>query len=363
MGNHALSRIRAFVARFERHFSATAFIVGFTLDAISLPPIDRPGSHFVLFGYLSIAAAGIAVGRITAGRTGRIGKIGAWSSLVVHFVFGGLWSALFVFYFRGAAFAGSWIFLLLLGGFFAATEFLRERYRVFAFQATALFVALFLVLAFFLPLLFARMDAFMFILSGLIAAGTVLFFTESLLIHDAMRKKERRVIRASIATTGVLIVALYGGGLIPPIPLALNHVGVYHAIERSSSDVFTYSVRGEETRWYDRWLGIARTYHRAPGESITVATVVFAPGKMTTPIRHEWNRYDPVRGAWTRETVVRFTISGGRKEGFRGWSTKTAGVSGRWRVDVTTEQGALLGRIEFDIVDVADPVLLTEAVL
>jgi hypothetical protein len=61
---------------------------------------------------------------------------------------------------------------------------------------------------------------------------------------------------------------------------------------------------------------------------------------------------------WRRDgriiNVVRLTpVQGGRREGFRTFSRKTAFPSdsvGRWSVDVTTESGQLIGRLRFRVV-------------
>jgi hypothetical protein len=53
-------------------------------------------------------------------------------------------------------------------------------------------------------------------------------------------------------------------------------------------------------------------------------------------------------------SVVRLTpVQGGRREGFRTFSRKTAFPAdpiGRWTVDVMTESGQLIGRLRFRVV-------------
>jgi hypothetical protein len=46
-------------------------------------------------------------------------------------------------------------------------------------------------------------------------------------------------------------------------------------------------------------------------------------------------------------------VQGGRRDGFRTFSRKTAFPAdsiGRWRVDVTTEAGQLIGQLRFRVV-------------
>ena len=47
-------------------------------------------------------------------------------------------------------------------------------------------------------------------------------------------------------------------------------------------------------------------------------------------------------------------VSGGRREGYRTWSRKTAFPAnplGRWTVDVMTASGQLIGRLRFRVVE------------
>jgi hypothetical protein len=68
-------------------------------------------------------------------------------------------------------------------------------------------------------------------------------------------------------------------------------------------------------------------------------------------VLHRWQRYDDAQRAWVTETEVRFPIYGGRDGGFRGYSEKLFVPAGKWRVDVITPYGGLIGRISFTVVD------------
>jgi hypothetical protein len=47
---------------------------------------------------------------------------------------------------------------------------------------------------------------------------------------------------------------------------------------------------------------------------------------------------------------VSFPINGGRAEGYRGFTVAVV-TPGKWRCDVETSGGLLIGRISFDVVD------------
>ncbi len=77
-------------------------------------------------------------------------------------------------------------------------------------------------------------------------------------------------------------------------------------------------------------------------------TAIYAPAGLRQPVEHVWRRNGRVIN------VVRLTpVQGGRRDGFRTFSRKTAFPTdsvGRWRVDVTTESGQLIGRLRFRVV-------------
>jgi hypothetical protein len=77
-------------------------------------------------------------------------------------------------------------------------------------------------------------------------------------------------------------------------------------------------------------------------------TSIYAPAGLRQPVDHVWRRNGQIIN------VVRLTpVQGGRREGFRTYSRKTAfpaDAIGRWRVDVTTEAGQLIGQLRFRVV-------------
>ena len=83
------------------------------------------------------------------------------------------------------------------------------------------------------------------------------------------------------------------------------------------------------------------------GQRVFVYTAIFAPSKLNTRIYHHWEYYDG--DDWIEKDKLSFNIIGGRKDGYRGYSVKSAVEAGKWRVYVKTEQGKVLGRVSFKI--------------
>jgi hypothetical protein len=76
---------------------------------------------------------------------------------------------------------------------------------------------------------------------------------------------------------------------------------------------------------------------------------VFAPIQLKTNVVHIWRRYDETTRMWRTESTVKFPIVGGREGGYRAYSIKSRPASGRWRVDIETAEGLLIGRIPFSV--------------
>jgi hypothetical protein len=73
---------------------------------------------------------------------------------------------------------------------------------------------------------------------------------------------------------------------------------------------------------------------------------------------HVWEKYDPAQKKWVQQSKVAFTLSGGRDEGYRGYSIVSVTSPGTWRLSVLSESEQVLGRVQFKIetVDI-EPVL------
>ena len=193
----------------------------------------------------------------------------------------------------------------------------------------------------------------MFLLSGAISLAAIAGFVYG--IFRVMPEDVRRQKITTIRVIGGIFLAiniLYFTNIIPPIPLSLKDAGVYHLVLRSGGE--GYIVYAEEKTWRD-FLRLREEFHQAPGEPVYFFSAVFAPTDLKTQIFHRWEYYDELKGGWTETDRLPFSILGGRDGGYRGYSTKRNAAPGRWRVDVITERGQLLGRDTFTIIEVAIP--------
>ena len=150
--------------------------------------------------------------------------------------------------------------------------------------------------------------------------------------------------------------ALYFLNVIPPIPLSLREAGVYHDLERTSNG-YTVLAEGESVL---QKLVPGQTIHTQAGSPVYVYSAIFAPADLNTTIVHHWQYYDEADRKWISKDELSFFISGGSDTGYRGYSVKSSVSEGRWRVDVETKRGQVLGRIPIRIKYVEDLPALKE---
>lgn len=349
---------------YERYISPLSLIAGFLLDNyILLRRVDLLQSNLLLISYLVLAALGIIlINLIESGRwTHRsMLAVAPFIPVVVQFCFGGLFSGFLSLYSRSAAYATSWIFVLALAALLLGNERFRKLYVKFSFQIAVYFTVLFSFLIFFLPIIFKEIGPWMFILSGVLSIVFITAFLELLrrIVPEVVKKNLTTVAR----TTALIFVTfnvLYFANIIPPLPLSLKEAGIYHDVRKIGSE---YHLSGESRAWWQIYLTYNTTVHVTPGEGIYAFTAVFAPSGLSTIIVHQWQRFDSSAGEWVTADTVRFPVNGGRDGGYRGYSQKSDLTEGKWRVNVLTQYGQLIGRVGFTVQNASTTPILTETV-
>lgn len=210
---------------------------------------------------------------------------------------------------------------------------------------------------FILPVVLHSIGPLVFLLSGGISLAVLYLFLRLLkYIAGENLATGGRTLSASIVGIFVTINLLYFLNLIPPLPLSLQNAGAYHAITRTADG--NYAAQSEEPDRL-RYFRLAETFHATPGASVYAYSAIFSPTSLNTNIVHEWQFYEPKRG-WTTKGRVDLAVRGGRGGGYRTYSMRTDITPGAWRVNVETPNGALLGRLRFNVaIQSSEPPLIT----
>jgi Family of unknown function (DUF5924)/Protein of unknown function (DUF2914) len=139
--------------------------------------------------------------------------------------------------------------------------------------------------------------------------------------------------RSAVLAFGAMAALWLVRAAVPPAPLfvasatAARSVTMLEPVEPVESPILAQTVAG--------WGGI------------TAYTAVYAPAGLRQPIEHVWWKDGHLLGR-----VPLSPLRGGRNEGFRTYSRKTdlkPPYEGRYRVDVVTRSGQLIGRLRFTV--------------
>ncbi|PIQ92467.1 MAG: hypothetical protein COV70_00490 [Parcubacteria group bacterium CG11_big_fil_rev_8_21_14_0_20_39_22] len=353
--------IRSTYKKHERHATTIAFVIGFIWDSLTLTRIDRLYDNLVLTSYLVIAAVGIVVWNAyeTPASSGKnVPKIVLWLPLLIQFAFGGLFSGYIIFYSRSASLFASWPFLLFLSLFFFGNELFKKKYLRLAFQVSVFFIATFSYFTFSIPVLIGRIGAWVFILSSIVSLITVLLLIKVLKYFSRERvEKSRRYIISGIVTIFILFNVSYFANIIPPIPLSLKDIGIAHSVSITKKG--EYSISYEPTPWYIPRT-ISRTYNRYGNEPVYVFSSIFAPTGLTATVYHDWLFYKDSEKIWVKTDHIPFTVEGGAGDGYKGYTFKRNISPGKWRVQVVTERGQIIGQINFEVKESPEPASLID---
>lgn len=343
------------VERLKRHWLTISFICGFITDLILLNKVDDLIDNLILLFYMLLSMASLLL--LYAGIAEKFSerwslRARTYAPLTAQYAFGGILSGILIFYGRSGSWFVSWPFLVVVIAVIAGNELLRQRAQRLVFNITILFLALFLYLVLLVPVLSGMMGAWVFIFSGLLALLALWGFLKALrrIVPNFLRANMRSVVFA-IGAVYVGINALYFTNVIPPIPLSLKELGVYHNVERT--DDGHYAVTYERGAWYQPFKRSNSTYRYQTGDTVFCFASVFAPMRLSTDVFHRWEYYVPEDREWRTHGRFPYTISGGRDSGFRGYTFVRSVHEGTWRCTVETARKQILGRKTFEIIEAA----------
>jgi hypothetical protein len=357
------SRLREFYRQHEKYSGLFIFGVGFIWDSFTMTRVDSILDNIILLFYLAIIGVMIVLtlrrhcGKPAANRW--IQKLEPRFPWAMQFCFGGLFSSYVIFYFKSASFTRTQFFFLILVLLWIGNEFLEERLKNQVLLAILYCFCLFSFFAFFLPVVLAKVNVRIFLLAGCLSLFfSIAIFSLGYLPDRVAWRRRMAPVTAWILAIFMTVNGLYFANLIPPVPLALKRAGIYHYVKRTSEGYVVKYVPPSLMRFWRKW---DNPFYFTPGENVYCYTAVFAPGRLHIPVYHVWSR--KTGKGWVRTDRIYFEITGGRDGGFRGYTAKGGITSGEWRVEVETETGQTLGRIDFTVIPGPTPHPLLQTAL
>jgi len=347
-----VSATKQFLHKHKKYAPVVFFVGGFIWDSLTLGRIDGWYSNTVLLTYLICLTICLYIFNLAD--DGRwddtfLEPYEEYAPLLIQFFLGGLSSAYVIFFFQSVTLTKTIVFFLILLVLLFSNELLKHRISNKYLQFSAYFFVNFTFFTFFLPIVFATMNTFLFIISGLISLATTLFLVSHLYNISPSTRREITwwKIGSIILSIYLFINTCYYFNLIPPVPLSLQSGMVAYNVDKKDN---RFQVSYEKVSFLTFWENYDKTFNSAPGDTVFVYTSIFAPSDLKKSVRHQWAWYNQKSDQWNTTDTISYEVVGGRRRGYRGYTFKKNIWPGRWRVNVTTGDGLVLGRIDFTIV-------------
>ena len=351
-------RLQAFRHEHKKAEMAGFFIAGFLFDVVAVSRIDdvlmlvQQGLYLVVLAVLMLLherhRAESAASPRPPSRTWRIVED------AMHFFLGTLLNQFLLLFLKSTSGLSSLIFMAVLCALLVANELpaFRDRRPVvrvalFSLCATTYFAIL-------LPVLLGFISTWLFLSAVGLSCGALGWLLRRRCARTADAHSMRLQVGGPAFGVQALLVVAYFAGTIPPIPLSLQFIGIYHEVvppgmqdASAAADPEahgTYALKHERP-WWKPWQHGDQDFAARPGDAVFCFARIFAPrGFHDAVFAHWWVR--GTRG-WLDQGRVQLDIKGGREEGFRAFATKRNYQPGRWRVAIETADGRGLGAIQF----------------
>jgi len=335
-------------ARYGKYYPASFFLLGLLFDIFTTGRIDhqitliQQAIFLFLLGMLLSFEVLIKFKALTLSKIGE--KLWTYHLPLMHFFFGGLLSAFTIFYFKSASLLTSFTFMSFLFLVLAANE--SERFRNFGLITRSCLFSLCLVTYFnyFIPIVIGQIGLIPFLISlwtSLGGCGIVLYFLNKK-IHQ--KKFLLHQVGIPFLVINIIFFSLHLLQAIPPVPISIQFMGIYHKVGKSHGSYLLYHQRP----WWKFWHQGDQDFLARKGDPVYCFVRIFSPARFQDKTYMRWLYYDDKRG-WKTWDVVPIPIIGGREEGYRGWSLKRNFQSGKWQVRVETKDQREIGRISFNI--------------
>ncbi len=346
------SKFRKFLRKHQKYAPILFFIGGFIFDTLTLGRIDRTYDLGVLC--FDMTCLTLVIYLYNLADDGRwentfLERYQEFFPLVIQFFFGGLSSAYVIYFSRSVSLSKTASFFIILVALLFANEFLKRRISNKYLQFSVYFFISFTFFSFMIPVFIKEMGTRIFLISGLISLGSTLVLIMITYVVSPSTRAELHLgkLLGIIISIYALINVFYFLHLIPPVPLALDEgIVAHHVTIENNSYVVTYEKEEDYILWRDHKL----KFSYSAEENVYIFSSIFAPTDFKESISHRWKWYDETLDEWEIIEEIGYEITGGRNGGFRGYTYKNKVIPGQWEVDVITEEGLVLGVIDFEIV-------------
>ncbi len=346
MVKRTIQQLSAFYQRHEFRVDMAFFVGGFLFDVVTLSGIDDALAIVQQVLYLAVIALLLGLDLLHAhGKVAlpaRMEKLWEARGFIIHFMLGSLLSVYSLFFFKSASILSSVVFVGLIMALMFANELKSVQGKGPAIKIALFVVCLFSFFSMLIPVLLGFVGWLPFL--SAIALTLALLFLAIRWLTKRLEGPVFHILWTPSIVVLSLFFVLYLLGWVPPVPLALEEIGIYHQVERIPGG---YRLKHQNPSW-KFWNKGDQDFRARAGDKVFVFTRVFAPSRFNDELALRWERYDLGSG-WVTSDRIRLKVVGGREEGHRGFAFKSNFTPGDWRVKVETSDGRELGRIALSI--------------
>jgi hypothetical protein len=264
--------------------------------------------------------------------------------VLLSFCLGTLLNLYTLFFFKSSSLLVSFSFMLVIVALLLANEFGPFQRLGLSFKFALLSLCGLSFCATMVPMLFGAVGTAIFLASMAVACVPMLALAAWMRRRTPERFAEVR--NQMLVPFGLMLIVFLGAYLlrvIPPVPLSIPFIGVYHSVERTQG---TYRLSHERPAWAF-WRNGDQQFAAQPGDRLYVFFRVFSPASFADEVSMRWFHREP--GGWALQDTIPIKIVGGRAEGFRGYGFKTKYQPGAWKVQIETTDQREIGRVYFDV--------------
>jgi hypothetical protein len=345
-----VERVNEFRARHEKWEMAAFFFVGFLYDVLTLSRVDDLLTMVQQFVYLGVLATLLMLEQRYpdgAEPPKALAKVWRWREDAIHFFYGSLLSTFTLFFFKSASGITALIFLVAMFALLVANELPQFRKLGPVVRVALYSLCVSMYMSYVLPVIIGRLNFWIFLLAQVLTGGVVYGLIRLLLKWKLM--DQQKVIRqVAVPGFGILaaLLVLYLVRVIPPVPLAVQFSGIYHAVEKKGS---AYNL-SYEPKWWKPWQKGEQDFRVRPGDKAYYFFSIFAPKDFNWyTVNVRWYHDHPDKG-WTLMQTVPLTIRNkGIERGYRSFAYASNPKPGDWRVELETEDGHEISRLSFSV--------------
>lgn len=347
----ALHRLKLYYEKNEGRIAPLFFIGGFVFDMITVERVDS---------WLTIGQQALYLAVVTAVLTQLFLEAGGpppalesmpalrrsyhrYRTAIMSFFLGTLLNLYTIFFFKSSSLLVSFSFLLVLASLLLVNQFNRFKWLGLSFKFALLSLCGLSFCVNVVPIFFGQVGVAVFLIS--IGIGCLPVIALAGWIGSRSPDHFPRVRNQILVPFGLVLLAFLTGyffRVIPPVPISIPFIGVYHAVERTED---VYRLSHERPPWRF-WHNGDQQFRAQPDDKVYVYFRVFSPTRFSDEVRMLW--FWKERG-WVLQDSIPIKIVGGRAEGFRGYGFKSKYQPGAWKVQIETNDGREIGRVYFDL--------------